>query len=206
MIPNPPRLFDFSIVESIEVSHEFFVSLGAPGLFVLGFLEFFFFPIPPMLVLIPLTVAHPELALVYALAATIGSVAAGIVGFGIGRRGGRPVVVSQFSEKRVGQAERYVDEHGFVTMVVGTFAPIPEAHELLSIGAGAFGMRFRTYVAAATLGRGGKYLLVALLGLALGEAARSLGEVEIYSILGAMAIVAVLAYVLRGRWIPQPTR
>lgn len=195
-----------TIVESIEVSRDFFVSLGAPGLLVLGFLEFFFFPIPPMLVLIPLTIAHPELAPVYALAATVGSVAAGIVGFAIGRKGGRPVLSGRFSGGRVERAERYVEERGFATVAFGSFAPIPEAHELLSIGSGAFGMRLRTYVGAATLGRGGKYFLVAALGVALGNAARSLGEVEIYSLLAATVVVALVAYLLRDRWIPRVAR
>lgn len=195
-----------TIVESIEVSRDFFVSLGAPGLVVLGFLEFFFFPIPPMLVLIPLTIAQPELAPVYALAATVGSVSAGIVGFAIGRKGGRPVLTGRFSEERIGRAERYVDEHGFATIVFGTFAPIPEAHELLSIGAGAFGMRLRRYVCAATIGRGGKYFIVAALGLALGRTARSLSEVEIYSLLGGTVVVVLLAYLCRDRWIPRLAR
>jgi hypothetical protein len=74
MIPALPSLSASTIVSSVELSREFFISLGAPGLLVLGFLEFFFFPIPPMLVLIPLTVASPELALVYAAAATVGPV------------------------------------------------------------------------------------------------------------------------------------
>lgn len=195
-----------TIVESVEVSRDFFVSLGAPGLVVLGFLEFFFFPIPPMLVLIPLTIADPALAPVYALAATAGSVAAGIVGFTIGRKGGRPVLTGRFSEQRIDRAERYVEEHGFATVAFGSFAPIPEAHELLSFGAGAFGMRGRRYVAAATLGRGGKYALVAAFGLAMGRAARSLTEAEIYSVLGVIALVTLLAYLLRDRWVPRLTR
>lgn len=188
-----------AILTSIELSREFFVSLGAPGLLLLGFLEFFFFPIPPMLVLIPLTVASPELALVYASAATIGSVTAGVAGFVLGHRGGRPILTSRFSDDRIGRAERYIDQRGFATVAFGSFAPVPEAHELLSITAGAFDMRFRTYVAAAVLGRGSKYFIVATLSVALGQAARSLTEVEVYSVLAAVVVVAGLVYVLRGR-------
>ncbi|WP_225335360.1 YqaA family protein [Halomicrobium urmianum] len=195
----------FSIDSTINVSREFFVSLGAPGLVVLGFLEFFFFPLPPMFVVIPLAVAHPEMAVVYALSAATGSVIAGVVGFTIGRTGGRPVVTSRFPERRVDQAERYVDEHGFATVAFGAFAPIPEAHELLSIGSGAFGMRLRTYLGAAALGRGAKYFIVAGLGVALGRTARSLSEAEVYSVIGVVVVVVVLAYVSRDYWIPRPT-
>jgi len=206
MIPTLPSLSVSAIVDSIELSREFFISLGAPGLLLLGFLEFFFFPIPPMLVLIPLTVASPELAFVYAAAATTGSVTAGIAGFVLGRRGGRPILTSRFSDERIGRAERYLDQRGFTTVAFGSFAPIPEAHELLSITAGVFDMRFRTYVTAAVIGRGSKYFIIALLSVALGQAARSLTEVEVYSLLAVIVVAAGLGYVFRGRLRPSPTR
>lgn len=206
MIPPLPSLSVSTILNSIELSREFFISLGAPGLLLLGFLEFFFFPIPPMLVLIPLTVASPELAFVYAAAATIGSVTAGTAGFVLGHRGGRPILTSRFSHNRIGRAERYLDRRGFATVAFGSFAPIPEAHELLSITAGAFDMRFRTYIIAAVLGRGSKYFIVAMLSVALGQAARSLTEVEVYSVLAVAVVVAGLGYALRGRLRPLPTR
>lgn len=204
MIPPLPSASTLSA--SIELSREFFISLGAPGLLLLGFLDFFFVPIPPMLVLIPLTAATPELALVYAAAATIGSVAAGAAGFALGHRGGRPILTSRFSDGRIGRAERYLDRRGFATVAFGSFAPIPEAHELLAVTAGAFGMRFRTYVTAAVLGRGSKYVVVAMLSVALGRAARSLTEVEVYSVLAVVVVVAGLGYALRGRLRPLPIR
>ncbi|ELZ43466.1 DedA family protein [Halorubrum saccharovorum DSM 1137] len=206
MIPTVPPLSVSAILSSIELSREFFISLGAPGLLLLGFLEFFFFPIPPMLVLIPLTVASPELALVYAAAATMGSVTAGVAGFALGHRGGRPILTSRFSANRIGQAERYLEQRGFATVAFGSFAPIPEAHELLSITAGSFNMRFRTYIVAAVLGRGSKYFIVAMLSVALGQAARSLTEVEVYSILAVAVVVAGVGYALRGRLRPRPIR
>jgi membrane protein YqaA with SNARE-associated domain len=81
----PPGLLD-----SVELSREFFVSLGTPGLFAVAFLEFFLLPVPPDLVLIPLAAATPELALFYAAVATAGSVSTGLVGYAVGRNGGRP--------------------------------------------------------------------------------------------------------------------
>jgi undecaprenyl-diphosphatase len=201
MIPSVSTLLG-----SIELSREFFISLGAPGLLLLGFLEFFFFPIPPMLVLIPLTVASPELAFVYATAATVGSVTAGTAGFVLGYRGGRPILTSRFSDRRIGRAERYLDQRGFATVAFGSFAPIPEAHELLSITAGAFKMPFRTYIVAALLGRGSKYFIVAMLSVYLGQAARSLTEVEVYSVLAVAVVVVGLGYALRGRFRPLPVR
>lgn len=199
MVPDTP-------LESVELSRELFVSLGAPGLFAVAFLEFFFFPIPPDLVLIPLAAARPTLALVYAAVATVGSVLAGSLGYALGRKGGRPVLESRFSGERVGRAEAYFDRSGFATVALGAFAPIPEGYELLSVASGVLGFDARAYLLASLLGRGGKYFLEATLVLFLGGVARSMGEGEVYLVLGVVALVAVAAYLLRRRWLPSRWR
>lgn len=188
---------------SIDLSRELLVSLGMPGLFVVAVIEFFFFPIPPMLVLIPLAVARPELAPVYALVATVGSVSAGVIGFYVGRKGGRPVLRSRFADDRVARVEAYFQRSGFVTIAIGAFAPIPEGYELLSVASGAFGFDRRSYVLASLVGRGGKYFLIATLVVVLGEAARSMSEVEIYAVTGSVTLAVIVAYLLRRRWAPR---
>jgi undecaprenyl-diphosphatase len=195
-----------TLSESVELSREFFLSLGAPGLFAVAFLEFFLLPVPPDLVLIPLAVARPELALGYAALATAGSVSAGLVGYGIGVKGGRPALESRFDDERIDRVERYVDRHGLATLTFGAFAPIPEGYELLSVAAGVFGMDARSYLLASLAGRGGKYLLEALLAAAIGEAARSPTEPQLYSLLGAASLVLLAAYLLRRRWLPERWR
>ena len=164
------------ISESFELSREFFLSLGALGLFAVAFLEFFLLPVPPDLVLIPLAAAQPELAFLYAGIATAGSVTAGLLGYTIGRKGSRPAVESRFTGERVERAEAYFDQYGLATLGIGAFAPIPEGYELLSIASGALGLDLRLYLLASLAGRGGKYFLEAALVLVLGEAARSLSE------------------------------
>jgi undecaprenyl-diphosphatase len=192
--------------DSVELSREFFVSLGAPGLFVVAFLEFFLLPVPPDFVLIPLAVARPELAFVYAAIATAGSVNAGLLGYTLGLKGGRPALATRFSDARIDRAEGYVERHGLATLTVGAFAPIPEGYELLSIAAGVFGLDLRAYVLASLAGRGGKYFLEALLVLAIGEAARSLTEPQLYGIVAAATVVVVAAYLLRHHWLPEDWR
>lgn len=192
-----------SLLETVELSREFFVAHGAPGLLLVAFLEFFLLPVPPDLVLVALSVARPELALAYAAVATAGSVSAGVVGYAVGRTGGRPALESRFSDDRVARAESYVERRGLAALSVGAFAPIPEGYELLSVAAGTFGMGLRTYLLGSLLGRGGKYLMEALLVLAVGEAARTLSEPELYGVLAAATVIVVAAYVLRDRWLPE---
>lgn len=195
--------------DSVELTREFFVSLGVPGLFVVGILDFYLplvFPFPPIVVIIPLVLATPELAPAYVLAATAGSVVAGIGGYGIGLKGGRPVLESRFSEARIRRAEAYFDRNGFVTVFFGSFAPIPEAHELLSFASGVFDMSFRRYLLASVLGRGLKYVIVALIVVWLGEAARMLSEAELYSAIAVVTVVVLVAYVSRVHWLPEEWR
>ena len=192
--------------DSLEFTRELFVSLGAPGLFAVAFLEFFLFPVPPDLVLVPLAVANPSFAMGFAAVATAGSVLAGVVGFAIGRRGGRPALESRFAGPRVERAEAYFERYGLVTVAIGAFAPIPEGFEILSLASGALGLDRRSYLAAALLGRGGRYALEATIVLVLGDAARSLGEVDLYAVSGAVALAVVAAYLLRGYWLPDGWR
>jgi membrane protein YqaA with SNARE-associated domain len=199
-------MFRSAFSDSIELSREFFVSLGAPGLFAVAFLEFFLFPVPPDLVLIPLTVARPEFALVYAAITTAGSVSAGVVGYTVGRKGGRPALETRFSDARIDRAEEYVEQHGVATLIFGAFAPIPEGYELLSIAAGVFGLGPRSYLLASVVGRGSRYFLEAMLVLAIGEAARSFTEVEIYSIIGIASLLVISGYLLRRWWLPRRWR
>lgn len=190
----------------IDVSRELFISLGAPGLFAVAFLEFFLLPVPPDMVLIPLALATPEFALVYAAIATAGSVLAGTAGYTIGRRGGRPVLESRFSDERIRQGERYFERYGLATVGIGAFAPIPEGYELLSITAGVVKLDVRLYLLASLAGRGGRYVLEAVLVLALGDAVAGLDEPGLYAVIGAVALVVLAGYLLRHWWSPRVRR
>lgn len=190
-LPALPDLF--------SLSREFFISLGIPGLFAVAFLEFFLLPVPPDLVLIPLTVVRPELGLLYATVATLGSVSAGMIGFIIGQKGGRPALKSRISKERIDPIERYIDHHGLRTLIVVAFAPIPEGFELLSIGAGVFGLSYRTYLIASVIGRGARYLLEAMSVIVIGETAQSFTEVEVYLMLGVASLVVIIGYLIQSQ-------
>ena len=70
---------------------KFFETLGVPGLFINSFIESFFLLPPPDFLLIAMSLTKPERALFYALVCSIASVLGGVVGYFIGKIGGRPV-------------------------------------------------------------------------------------------------------------------
>jgi membrane protein YqaA with SNARE-associated domain len=191
------------LVAGFHLSREFFISLGPLGVFAVAFLEFFLLPVPPDLVLIPLTVISPKFGPIYAVLATAGSVSAGLIGYIVGRKGGRRLLESRFSSERVGGAEASVRQYGFAVVFIGAFAPIPEGYELFSIAAGVFGLRPRTYLLASIVGRGGRYVLEVGLAIIASGVARSLTEVELYAVIGVVSVVIVGTYLLRDRWLPE---
>lgn len=199
-------MLPFDLPEVVSLSQEVLVSMGATGLVVAGLLNFFLplvFPFPPLLVMIPLVAAAPELALVFVVAATLGELAAGVVGWAVGKKGGRPVLESRISESRFERVDAYFERNGFATVTIGSFAPIPEAYEVLSLGSGAFGMSLRRFVLASLIGRGAKYLLAAGLIIAAGDAASALSQGEIYTVVGVVTLVVLAGYLARRRWRPD---
>ncbi|HEX7048418.1 MAG TPA: YqaA family protein [Gammaproteobacteria bacterium] len=129
---------------------------------ILSFAESSFFPIPPDVMLAPMSLARPERAWRYALLTTLTSVAGGIFGYAIG----------YFALEAVegllhdwGYWEKYLhvrawfDEWGFLAIFVAGFSPIP--YKLFTIGAGALAMNLPLFVLASFIGRGGRFYLVA---------------------------------------------
>jgi membrane protein YqaA with SNARE-associated domain len=113
---------------------------GGLALFVLAFCESSFFPIPPDVLLIALSVANSSLAFWYALLCSLGSVLGGVFGYGLGRIGGRPLL------------ERWV-------RAVAGFTPIP--YKVFTVSAGAFLLDFWRFVLASILSRSARFFLVA---------------------------------------------
>jgi membrane protein YqaA with SNARE-associated domain len=128
------------------------------ALFVLSFAESSFFPIPPDTLLIALGLMQPHAALFLALIATIGSVLGGILGFGIGRYGGRPVVLKLFGEQKVSNVERLYKRYDVWAVFFAAFTPIP--YKVFSISAGVCDLDLKRFALASLLGRGGRFFLV----------------------------------------------
>lgn len=128
----------------------------------LSFAESSFFPIPPDVMLAPMSLARPALAWRYAFLTTITSVAGGLAGYAIGH----------FALEAVEgllhgwgywdgylRAREWFDEWGFLAVFVAGFSPIP--YKLFTISAGALGMNVPLFALASFIGRGGRFYLVA---------------------------------------------
>lgn len=136
----------------------------------LSFMEASFFPIPPDVMLAPMSLAKPDKAWRYASLATLFSTLGGLFGYLIGMF--FIVLLLPFIHK-VGYYPSYVTVEswfahwGFWAMLIAGFTPIP--FKLFTIAAGAAHMPLLPFVIAALLGRAGRFFLVASLMVLGGE-------------------------------------
>lgn len=132
---------------------------AVPALFLLAFAESSFFPIPPDVLLIALTLGDPSLGMLYAGISTMGSVIGGIFGYFIGWWGGRPLLRRFVGEDRLlFLHEKFQQYEGWAILIAG-FTPVP--YKVFTIGAGSFFVNFRVFVLASAVSRGARFFLVA---------------------------------------------
>ncbi|MHB9145509.1 MAG: phosphatase PAP2 family protein [Symbiobacteriia bacterium] len=138
-----------------------FQSLGPWGLALLSFAEASFFPVPPDLVLIPLVLANPRLALWYATIATASSTAGGLFGYWLGRRVGRSLLRRFASEEQIGRIAMMFQRYGGWAVLTAALTPIP--YKVFTIAAGLFLVSLSTFTGASIVGRGLRFYLEAVL-------------------------------------------
>jgi membrane protein YqaA with SNARE-associated domain len=131
----------------------------------LSFAESSFFPIPPDVMLAPMSMAQPAKAWWFALLTTLSSVAGGLLGYLIGAFAFELIepMVSPGGHyaDAFGQAQSWFDEWGVWVVFVAGFSPIP--YKVFTITAGVLAMPLLPFVLASAVGRGCRFFLVAAL-------------------------------------------
>jgi membrane protein YqaA with SNARE-associated domain len=128
----------------------------------LSFAESSFFPIPPDVMLAPMTLARPDRGLWLAGITTVASVAGGVLGYLIGWLAIEtlePWLVRAGYHDAYLAARDWFDRWGFWAILVAGFSPIP--YKVFTIAGGAMLMFLPGFVLASLLGRGGRFFLVA---------------------------------------------
>ena len=130
----------------------------------LSFSESSFFPIPPDVMLAPMSLARPDKAWRFALITTIASVLGGLLGYGIGAFAFEmiePFLHEHNYWEKYLRAKAWFDEWGFWAIFIAGFSPIP--YKVFTITAGAISMALLPFVIASAIGRGARFFLVAIL-------------------------------------------
>lgn len=180
---------------------EWFLSYGSWGLAILSFFESSFFPVIPDVILIPLGIAQPEWVWWYALITTLSSVAGALLGWWIGKKLGRPLMLRLFKHQTVEKVEAYFDQFGGFSLAIAGFTPIP--FKVFTIASGMCDIRIREVVLWSLLGRGARFFLVAWIIAQLGQAAvvfieQYFGPLSL-SLVALILLIALIWHLLRRK-------
>lgn len=131
----------------------------------LSFAESSFFPIPPDVMLAPMSMANPRRGWWLAALTTAASVIGGLLGYLIGHFAFelvQPIVGEggHYHDVFV-QAKAWFDEWGVWAIFIAGFSPIP--YKVFTITAGVLSMALIPFVIASAVGRGARFFLVAAL-------------------------------------------
>ncbi len=172
---------------------------GVPALMLLAFAESSFFPIPPDVLLIALALAMPTRAFRFALFCTLGSVLGGMFGYALGYAMWdvlSPLMLNRvFSQANFDAVTTQYQEHGFAAVFVAAFTPIP--YKVFTVTAGVSHVNVTGFVLASVAGRGGRFMLVALVIRLAGDKAKMFIDryFNLLTVAGAVVLVGGFALV-----------
>jgi len=128
----------------------------------MSFAESSFFPIPPDVMLMPMSLATPQKAFYFAWLTTLFSVLGGVLGYAIGYWGMElllPMIESMGYMDKIERAEQFFADYGVWVILMAGFSPVP--YKLFTITAGATSMALLPFILASIVGRGARFFLVA---------------------------------------------
>jgi len=176
-------------------------ALGAPGLFLISFLDssVLTFPVINDLLLIELSIQHPARMTLYALMAAFGSVLGCVLLYFIARKGGEA-----FFHKKAGPRalaiRHWVERNGFGGMLIAALLPPPTPFKVFVFAAGVFEVPLWGFTSAISVARLIRYFGVGYLAVKYGKDALPMLERHKLTAAVALAVFALLSY-LASRWI-----
>ena len=174
------------------------LALGAPGLFLVAFLDSTFLPLPGAtdLLLIVMVARHSELVALYILAAITGSMAGCLVMHAIGKKGGEALVRQRFTGEKIERAMASLQRHGIIAVLVPSLLPPPAPFKIFVLLAGVVGISATRFATAIGIGRGIRYVTLGILALKYGS--RAGAYVARHGTEASLALVGVLVVGFAG--------
>jgi membrane protein YqaA with SNARE-associated domain len=172
------------------------------ALAIVSFAESSFFPITPLVMLIPMVLARPDRAWLIAGVCTAASVAGGVAGWGIGyaffEEIGRPML------KFYGKAEAFDEisvrfrKFGAEAVLVAAVTPIP--YKVVTIASGAVNLSLPVLIGASIVGRGIQFFMVAALLWKFGAPAKQFIEQRL-GLITTVVVVAIVGGFIAARYL-----
>jgi membrane protein YqaA with SNARE-associated domain len=147
------------------------VHLGALGFIPLGLIDGSIIPLPGSMDVLTIILAarSPELWLYYAVMATLGSVLGGFVTYRLARKGGEKSLEKRLSAKSMKRVIKLFERWGFAAIAIPALLPPPMPLVPFLLAAGAMQYSVKKFLAAMTLGRIVRYMILAYLAARFGR-------------------------------------
>jgi membrane protein YqaA with SNARE-associated domain len=185
------KLYDWTM--SLAGSRHAPFALGA-----IAFAESSFFPVPPDVILVPMSLAEPKRAWYYAMLCTIASVAGGALGYAFGALfydtvGQWLISIYGYGEKMDALRVFYA-QWGAVFILVKGLTPIP--YKLVTIVSGLMAYNFPLFIGLSLITRGARFFLLAAALNHFGDPIRAKLESHFGLFMGGMAAIVVVGFVV----------
>ncbi len=170
-------------------------ALGAPGLFLISFLDssVLTFPVINDLLLIELSIQKPARMPLYAAMAMIGSVLGCLLLYFIAKRGGEA-----FFRKKAGARARairhWVEKNGFGGMLLAALLPPPTPFKIFVFAGAVFEVPLASFASAIALARGIRYFGMGYLAIRYGDQAMPFLAQHKLEVTSAVIVFAVVSY------------
>jgi membrane protein YqaA with SNARE-associated domain len=179
----------------------FATSIGAPGIFIIAFLDSSFLSFPEVndLLIVLSVTRYPERMILYASMATLGSIAGCLALYFVGRKGGESLLNKRFSGGSVERASHLMRKYGALALIVPALLPPPAPFKIFVLMGGVAKIPLPTFIWAITFGRGVRYFGEGVLAVMYGQ--RALDYIHengrtVALLLGILALAGGVAYFL----------
>ena len=173
------------------------------ALAVIAFAESSFFPLPPDLILVPMSLAQPRRAWVFAAIATVASVSGGLLGYAIGALlyntlGQWLISVYGYGDRMATLRDAYAHWGALVILIKG-LTPIP--YKLVTIVSGLLGYNLLLFVVLSIITRGARFFILAGLLNRFGEPIKAALERHFGIFIGILLVLVVAGFWLAAHVI-----
>lgn len=149
------------------------LALGAPGLFIVAFLDSSFLPLPGItdVLFVVMVTRHPSAVIWYVVVTVAGSLAGCLGLHYLGRKGGEALVRKRFTSDKVERAMATLQRHGVMAVLVPSILPPPAPFKIFILLAGVVGISASRLAIAIAIGRGARYVALGVLAVRYGDRA-----------------------------------
>jgi len=168
-----------------------------------AFAESSFFPVPPDIMLLPMSLAQPKRAWLYASVCTVASVLGGVLGYAIGALlydsvGHWLINLYGLGDKVEAFRASYAEWGALIILLKG-LTPIP--YKLVTITSGFAGYNIWLFILFSIITRGGRFFMAAIVLNRYGEWIKVRIERHLALSVAILAIVLVAGFIIAFRLI-----